>query len=151
MICYRIVRKKYESRPLSGEGARMYGGRWNSKGTEVVYAAESLELAMLEMLVHWTHYSLVPEMVWFRFQLPDSDRVPEPVELPDGWKNPIQYDSVTQQFGDQFVQESRSLYARVPSVLVPTGRNILINPMHVDAGKIQIEVDELDLDPRFVG
>ena len=116
----------------------------------MVYAAETLELAMLELLVHWNHYSLMPEMVWFSIELPEFDTIPAPEYLPTGWNDPMHYHPGTQKFGDQFVMDGNHLFARVPSVIVPTGSNILINPEHELAGEIRIVMQDLDLDPRLV-
>ena len=49
---WRITKTKFASSPLNAEGARLYGGRWNSPGVSVVYFAESISLAVLEVLVH---------------------------------------------------------------------------------------------------
>lgn len=149
MICYRIALRKYADMPLSGEGARLYGGRWNSRGTEVVYAASTLELAMLEMLVHWSHFSLIPEMIWFRFELFGVESTYFPKHLPSGWKDPVRYHQETQKVGDVFITKGADLYIEVPSVVVPTGRNILINPNHELVEKINVEAHSLDLDPRL--
>ena len=51
---WRIVKEKHAGTAFDGEGARLYGGRWNSRGTRVVYTSEALSLAALENLVHLT-------------------------------------------------------------------------------------------------
>ena len=52
VVAWRIFKPKHEATAFTGEGARLYGGRWNSKGTSMVYAASSQSLAALELLVH---------------------------------------------------------------------------------------------------
>ena len=149
MICYRITRIKYADQPLSGEGARRFGGRWNSPGTAVVYAAQSKELAILELLVHWNHYALIPEMVLTAYEISDSLTFSKPEFLPTGWDDPMFYHPQTQKFGDKFVKDHKTLCAIVPSVIVPTSHNIIINPGHPDAEGITIKQSPFQFDPRL--
>jgi len=82
---WRITSQAYAESAFTGEGARLYGNRFNSKGTRVVYAAESLPLALLEILVGCTDYDQLHQYVFFRAELPAA-HVEERArrELPDG-------------------------------------------------------------------
>ena len=138
MDVYRIVRKKY-SKDLSGLGARMFGGRWNSKGVAVVYSAESISLAAFELAVH-TPLTLMPkDLIMMRISLPKIRNMQyvELDNLPKKWDKhpPIKK---TQKMGDEFVQANEALLLRVPSAVIPNEFNYLINPTHTLMAKVKI-------------
>ena len=104
-------------------GAWMQPGRWHSKGTRVIYAAEHTSLAVLETLIHSGGRKLPPRAIT-RIQLPDNLRIESTawLEIPD-----------SQSFGDAWVQEGRSAVLRVPSIAVNRMEsNFLLNPQHPD-------------------
>lgn len=127
MIAWRISRAPYVH--LSGAGARLYGGRWNSRGRPMVYAAETAALAVLEVRVH---LDLPPDL------LPD-DYVLATIDLGDlaieTLEAPPEHPQV---FGDVWLAEERTPILRVPSFIVPESFNLLLNPAHPDAGKMKI-------------
>ncbi len=130
---WRITKTTDQGRAFSGEGARLYGGRWNSKGTAVVYTAATRSLAVLEVLVHVRNatqaglsipYSLIPASMDEHLieELPSSS-------LPSDWRTEPPVDS-TRFIGDAWVASSRTPVLSVPSVIVPEERNFILNPAH---------------------
>lgn len=140
MIAYRIADARHPI--FDGTGAMLRGGRWNSIGQRVIYAAESYAGAMLEILVHANlpvppkHHQVV------RIAIPESVAIEtlSPSALP-GWDA----EDVTKAraFGDEWLREGRTAVLRVPSV-VTDGReyNILINQAHSSARLIEASAPE---------
>lgn len=149
---WRLERKRYARTAFTGEGARLYGGRFNSKGTPVVYAAENLPLALLETLVGLTDYEQLYQYVFYRAEMPE-EMIEDLLEsdLPSGWDaHPPAAPS--QRIGDEWAQSGRSLALRVPSVIVPYSFNYVINPEHPDFEALTIsEAEALPVDDRLVG
>lgn len=139
MRAFRLVRKKYAN-PLSGEGASLSGNRWNSKGTPLIYCADSRALAMAEVAVHLS-LSLLPsdyEMVELEIPRQVSMMQLGLETLPEGW-NSFPHLLQTQQIGDQFVATEKCCVLKVPSAVVPGDFNFLINPHHPHFEKIRIQ------------
>ena len=137
ITAYRITRTKYVATAFDGEGARLYGGRWNSVGTRMTYLAGSRSLATLEVLVHTEDtstlegfYSIIPVTFPEELVLKVAEN-----ELPGEWfsEEPI---AETQIYGDNWVREGRSAILEVPSAVTHEERNFLINPAHPDFGRI---------------
>jgi RES domain-containing protein len=124
--------------PLTGDGARIAGGRWNSPGMPMVYASGHLALAVLEMLVHFNPGELPEMLMAYEIEVPAAA-----VEMLDlsmlapGWRATVER---TRSIGDQWLRERRSLALGVPSVVVPSApeRNILLNPLHKAAQHLTI-------------
>ena len=124
---WRICREPYAD--LRGEGARLFGGRWNSPGRALVYLAEHPALAALEVRVH---LDLPPDL------LPD-DYVLVQVDLPDGSVEKMTaLPANTVAAGDGWIASASSAVLRVPSVLVPNSYNLLLNPRHPHAADARI-------------
>ena len=135
---WRIVRAARASAAFTGEGARIYGGRWNSRGTAVIYVSEHESLAALELLVHLT--PLPPHDRYLSFRLEWDDKLTDhfPVKnLPPHW-NAEPPDFRTMQIGDEWVRAGKSVALAVPSVLSASEVNFLLNPKHRDFKKIKI-------------
>ena len=123
---------------FSGTGSRLYGGRWNSKGVTVAYGSATLSLAALEFLVHADVrlLSAIPlvscDMSW-----PDdlAVEVIAAASLPRDWRNAPPLPALA-GFGDAWVRGGRSAILFVPSAVVPSESNVLLNPNHPDAGQI---------------
>ena len=148
---WRVVKAKYARSAFDGEGARRSGGRFNSRGTAVVYAADSLALALLEVAVHLPSYHGLRGRVAFRLRIPD-DLVETLAEddLPADWRATPPARSA-QLLGDAWVAEARSPVLRVPSVVVPHAHNLVLNPEHADLGRIEIDDPEpVPIAPRPV-
>jgi RES domain-containing protein len=150
MKVYRLSRKKY-SEELSGKGAAMVGGRWNSRGTELIYTAESRALAMAEVAVHLTLATLPEDFVMVEVDIPDNLEISEMKtgELPKNW-NAFPYNLKTQGIGDEFVRSEKSCLLKIPSAVVPGDHNYLLNPKHPDFEKISISaVENFPFDERL--
>ena len=135
---WRIVKRKLLKSAFTGEGARLYGGRWNSPGSAVVYTAESQSLAVLEMLVHLEAAELLSHYVLVEARLPEGP-IPEidRTRLPRNWSaDPPP--ARLRETGDAWIAERRSAVLRVPSVLVSGESNYLLNPAHPDFSKVLI-------------
>ena len=69
---WRIAKRKHAGEAFTGEGAREYGGRWNSPGIPIVYTAEHASLAILEVLVHLGAAQLLPDYVLFQLEFDEA-------------------------------------------------------------------------------
>jgi RES domain-containing protein len=132
---WRITTARFAESAFNGEGARRFGGRWNPKGWEVVYTAESQSLALLELMVQddplRAHYVLIPAQV--PADLPEA-RI-DVGQLPDDWRT-LGARDVLQSMGQAWLQKDQTAVLSVPSAVVPAERNILINPRHPDFARI---------------
>jgi RES domain-containing protein len=138
ITAWRIVKHKNEKTAFSGEGARLYGGRWNSPGTAMVYTAQSQSLAALEMLVHLDSADLLGSYVFFDVVIEDAMiAAVDPTTLPKNWRAEPTPRKL-QALGDAWVAAGTSLALRVPSSLVPAESNYLLNPKHTDFAKVKI-------------
>lgn len=145
----RLYRLGSAAHPVwDGKGAAAHGGRWNPAGIEVIYAAGSLALAMLERLVQRSNLAgtLLVEAV-----VPDDiaieDLMPSP---PLGWRE--LGSPAAMAAGGEWLASRRATLLRVPSALVPREANYLINPLHPDAARILPSSPEpLEWDPRLFG
>jgi RES domain-containing protein len=148
---WRIAKKRHAGSAFDGEGARRFGGRWNSPGTAVIYVAQSRALALLEVLVGLR--SLTPTSSYVLIATTFDDALIDalgPDELPEDWRTSPPPSS-TRRIGDHWVGERRSAVLRVPSVIVPGEFNHVLNPAHPDFGRIAIgEPHELAIDPRLI-
>ncbi len=135
---WRIYKKRLGRTAFTGEGARRFGGRWNSPGHAVIYLAQSQALAALEMLVHMEaadamkHYQMCP--VTF------SEALVEDLDgaiLPANWRKDPPPRKL-RAIGDEWIESGRSLVLRVPSAIVAAEHNFLLNPIHKDFPKIGI-------------
>jgi RES domain-containing protein len=144
MTVYRIT-KRIHARDLTGRGAQLVGGRWNSIGKAMLYTASSRSLALLELLAHST---ILPSgMAMVALQIPTRLRIPifRAADLPSGWDE-VPPTGISQVFGDTFLQRGKSLAISVPSVIVPAEENTLINPFHPRANAIEIlSIEDLSL------
>lgn len=152
MNIWRLCTARYATNPLSGEGARLYGGRWNYPGIPVAYTAGSLALALLELLVH-IDYDLVPsDLVSIEVYVPPSASI-ERVEissLPRNWRAYPAPESL-RKIGSAWAIEKRSLLLEVPSVVVPDERNYLVNPQHPEFTNLKIgHPKPFKFDPRLI-
>ncbi|RVU01926.1 RES domain-containing protein [Mucilaginibacter limnophilus] len=148
MIIYRLSTANYIT-DLSGKGAEIAGGRWNTKGIPVLYTASSRALAVIEVAVHVPLGIIPTNYAMASIQLPDDASIHEIAidALPPTWtKNP--FIKETQQLGDSFIKAGKFLALKVPSASVAGDYNILLNPRHKDFREVQIvktEAFEFDL------
>ncbi len=141
---YRISKEPNPAKAFSGQGAKDWGGRWNSRGIAVVYTAAHRSLAILEVLVHLkggsgTGKAAISAPFYIFTVSFDVELLEElPItSLPTGWDSEPP-SSASQSLGDGWVSAARSPVLAVPSVVVPEEPNYILNPNHADFSEIQI-------------
>jgi len=150
MILYRISNCKY-ARDISGTGAKMFGGRWNSAGTPMHYMAENRALAALEVLVNIDNVSDTSQLCLSIFELSDeSIELCNLNQLPKNWRAyPSSFE--LQKIGDEFVKTNKYLLLRVPSAIIEDEFNFLMNVNHPLAENIKIlEIKPFSFDNRLL-
>jgi len=136
---WRICRAKYAADAFSGGGGLRYGARWHCKGTRIVYTAGSLSLAALEYFVNLAAGPITEPLAAIPAEIPDSVHVVSVgrEELPENWReHPIP--AQTRRVGTEWVEKGQSAVLAVPSVVIPSERNYLLNPAHAEFGKIRV-------------
>lgn len=147
---WRIVKRSRARAAFSGEGARLYGGRWNSAAASIVYAAGSPSLAVLEMIVHLDSSDLLDHYVLFKVGIDESlvARI-ELSDLPRNWRAdppPMKVRAV----GDLWARAGSSAVLQVPGAILPAEHNFLLNPRHPDFSKLFIGTPSpFRFDPRL--
>jgi len=127
MHVWRVCRRPFAD--PSGEGARTYGGRWNSPGRPMVYAAESAALAVLEVRVHLDlDWRVLPDD-YVLMAIDAGDLVAETLA-----ETPVE----PRATGDAWLASGRSALLRAPSFIVPESANVLVNPAHRDAARLAV-------------
>ena len=149
MEVYHIGNKKFANQ-LNGEGAKLHGGRWNSIGTACLYTSESIALCVLEYAANVSLHQLPPFLAITVYSLPDNSWQSFPVtDLPKNWQE-VPAPAETQEWGSHLLQEGKSLALRVPSVIIPSEHNYILNPLHPDFKKVKIkEVLPFTFDSRI--
>lgn len=139
MEVFRLVREKY-ALPLTGKGAALKGGRWNSAGVELIYTAQNRSLAMAEVAVHLTLATLPSDFVMLTLTIPSGLRAQKLMEtdLPENWKK-FPPSGATQEIGDEFVRSNKHCLLYAPSAIVQGDYNVLINPRHKDFSRILVK------------
>ncbi len=148
---WRITAPAYADTAFSGEGARLWGGRWGSPGHRLVYASGSLALATLEVLARANDRRRLRGYLAVSATLAERHlEIVEAATLPTGW-DARPYTAVSQRIGDQWLEAGRSLALRVPSVVVPSEWNVLVNPAHPAFGEVAVGVPiAAPFDPRLL-
>lgn len=138
MRAYRLVKAKHAAEAFNGEGARLYGGRWNAVGTPMVYAAQSRALAAMETLVHTTGADRRIAYVMFEIEIPDALVITfDRNALPPDWQN-LSPPASLQALGSDWQASRLSAALRVPSVMIQEEYCVLLNPEHPDTQAIQV-------------
>ena len=147
---WRIVKERHAATAFSGEGAFLYGGRWNSPGTRAIYTSGTKALAALEILVH-----LNPPVVFryvafhVEFDAALAERIPV-ASLPADWSAQPPPPS-TQLVGDLWARQARSAVLALPSVIIQGEANLLLNPFHPDFKQVTIGAPQpFAFDPRLL-
>lgn len=139
LTVWRLVTRRFADSAFSGEGARLYGGRWNHKGIAMVYTAGSQSLAMLEMLVQdeplRANYMMIPAT------LPDTLDIEhiDPTQLPSDWRDPTTRQQL-RDIGSDWAKRRDSPVLAVPSAVIPAETNYLLNPAHPTFAEIEIGI-----------
>lgn len=132
MTVYRFTKEIY-SHDISGEGAKKWGGRWNSPGLAVIYTSYSISLSLLELLIYQASYEEIVINHMMRIEVPDTfTQTLSPDSLKLNWQHDIDY---CRFIGNEFLQNNKSLILKVPSAVIPDEYNVLINPAHPAFGK----------------
>ena len=134
---WRIVKRKHAKSAFTGEGARLFGGRWNSPGVAIVYTAESQALAALEMLAHLESSELLKDYVAMEVRGDMPFERLEAAALPRRWRSypaPAKLAAI----GDAWAAARRFVALEVPSALIPGEHNFLLNPAHPDFTRLSI-------------
>jgi len=148
MIIYRICNSEFID-DLSGTGAKLYGGRWNSMGLNALYTTENISLAVLEVLVHTKMFKSLPDFSLATIEIPKTI---EPViitneKLKRNWKDDISY---TQFIGNEFLKSLQGVVLKIPSAIIGEENNFLINPKHPEISKLKIvSSKEFEFDKRL--
>lgn len=150
LTVWRLVTARFAKSAFSGEGARLYGGRWNRKGVSLVYSAGTQSLAMLEMLVQ--DEPLRARYVMIEARIPKGmtiDRI-KIEDLPSDWRD-IAAREKLQAIGTQWARKRSAAVLAVPSAVVPAETNYLLNPLHADFRRIKIgKPQKFETDLRLI-
>ena len=134
---------------LSGEGARQYGGRWNSPGLAAVYLGDSLALAAMELLVHLRNVDVLGTYRTLPVYIPEEVVMHvEPGELPLGWESGAR--TTTRAIGDRWLAAGGSVALQTPSAVIAGESNFMLNPAHPDMRRLQAgPLSNFRFDPRL--
>lgn len=149
MIVFRLSKAKFAN-DLSGRGAEIAGGRWNSKGVRMLYCSASRALCTTEIAVHTPLGNIPSDYHIISIKIPDTRILELPAtKLPKDWQA-FPHSLSTQQVGDTFVRQNKFLVLRVPSAVVQGDFNYLVNPAHPDFLKVKIvKTQEFTFDKRL--
>jgi len=150
MRFWRICRRRYAAEAARGEGAFLYGGRWNSRGVRVVYASTSLALAAIETFVNLEPRLQPKDLVSIAGEIPETleiDRVTLDA-LPLRWRKTR--DESLRRFGDEWTRARRTVALLVPAATIPGEWNILLNPAHARFARVRFyEPKAFEFDVRM--
>ena len=147
MIVYRLSKEQYAN-DLSGKGAELVGGRWNSRGNAMLYTSQSIALCVTEIAVHVPLGILPKDYQLIHIEIPDEDLL-EMKRLPKDWQS-FPHSNSTQMIGDKFLKEHKHLVFKVPSAAVQGEFNFLINPRHKNFNQIKIvKLEDFNFDERL--
>ena len=137
MRFWRICRRRFAAEAATGEGARLYGGRWNSRGVRVVYASTSLALAAVETFVNIEPNVQPHDLVSIEGEIPDELEVQRlaPDILPSNWYK--SRDESLRPFGDEWIRAGQTMALLVPSAAIRGEWNLLLNPTHAHFEKVK--------------
>ena len=147
MIVYRLSKGQYAN-DLSGKGAELVGGRWNSRGNAMLYTSQSIALCVTEIAVHVPLGILPKDYQLIHIEIPDEDLL-EMKRLPKDWQS-FPHSNSTQMIGDKFLKEHKHLVFKVPSAAVQGEFNYLVNPKHKNFNHIKIvKIENFNFDERL--
>ncbi|GAB3909715.1 RES family NAD+ phosphorylase [Larkinella knui] len=128
MLVYRIYKSTYFTDPLSAEGARRAGGRWNPKGYPILYTSATPELALLEIVAHLNPV-FIPDFHLLVLDIPDTYQTVTLADLPRDWQNDTHYETLQTHLSNWLTQPD-VLTVSVPSAIVSRSRNYLLHTLH---------------------
>ena len=142
MTVFRCTLLKW-SKDLTGTGAYLHGGRWNSPGTSMLYTAENNVLAAFEIALRIPLEHISKDYVMVPIDLPDTE-----VQTPDLPKTWFKDQKLTRSVGDAFVKANQHLLMKVPSALISDSFNYLINPAHPLIKKVKPQTPKPIIFPK---
>ena len=148
MIIYRLTEGKY-AKSMDGNGAKLYGGRWNSAGIPMLYTTGFISLAVLEVIIRISLEEIPSGFMLLKIEVPDSMEIKtiENKNLKKQWKEDIEY---SRFMGDSFLKENKSAVLKVPSAVIDEEDNYLINTLHPDFKHIKLkDAEPFDFDKRL--
>ncbi len=136
MIVYRITGNKHAG-DITGTGSAMYGGRWNKKGSPVLYTGENKEIALLETVVH-TPPMLVPNLDILTIEIPDESITEIEIDqLPKNWTD-YPAPTVLSEITEKWIQEGKTVALKVPSCIIHSTHNFILNCRHSEYSKVKV-------------
>ena len=150
LTVWRITREKYLDEAFTGEGAKMWGGRWNPAGQPAVYCAENLSLAILELIVHLDSDVDINNFVAIPASFNEkSVKTLTASQLPETW-NYLPIGPASMVVGKKWLDEKKCMVLKVPSTIVPIENNFIINPLHLDFSRLEVGAPQkIRIDPRI--
>jgi RES domain-containing protein len=146
---FRIVKRRHAKNAFNGDGARLAGGRWNSLGQRAVYLSSTLSLAAMEIFVHLGDDAARLEYVYFDVEIPASVSILSLARKPKGWRNEPPTEA-SMRVGDRWLRGNSSALLEVPSAIIPSETNLILNPSHPDASKLKTGAARVfQFDPRM--
>ena len=148
---WRIFKPKHAAAAFTGEGAKRFGGRWNSTGTAMVYCAGSASLAALEMLVHLHAHQVLESYSLCEVRFDDSlvESI-DPADLPKNWRSDPA-PAELKRIGDEWVRSESSAVLCVPNAILDIESNYLLSPAHPQFSRIDIgPSNPFQFDPRLL-
>ena len=147
MIVYRFANAKY-AEDISGEGAKLWGGRWNNTGIPVLYTSEHISLGLLEVVANGAALHELKNIRLVKIEIPDIAPVHEIkiAQLKKEWWTDYE---LTQWIGSEILQARKHLVIKCPSAIVPEEYNILCNPLHEDFHTVQAHIADFRFDERL--
>ena len=152
MRVFRAFERKHEATAFSGDGARLYGGRWNSVGKAVVYTSTAFSLALLEIMVNTSSARIPADMVYAPIDIPDEvgREALDVAVLPQNWFEPPA-PLECQRAGDAWIERGQTVALIVPSAVARIESNVLLNPAHHDFARLVIGgVEAMAIDSRLI-
>ena len=148
MIVYRVGKTKHAN-DLSGEGAKINGGRWNHKNQPCVYTSESRALSLLEYTVNVNIEEIPRALSITTIEISDSEILKLNMALlPGDWKN-VPASSSTKDFGTQLLKKSEKSVIKIPSSILEEEFNYILNPLHKNNAFKILEIKDLVYDVRI--
>jgi RES domain-containing protein len=148
MIIYRLAIEKF-SRDISGTGAKLMGGRWNTPGLPVLYTTENISLSVLEILVNAERQFIPHTYQLLKLNISDNSiyTTIAKEKLKAEWKDDFEY---TQWIGSEFLRQKTAVMLKVPSAVIDEENNFLFNPEHPDFKKLKIlSINNFQFDKRL--
>lgn len=136
MKVYRITGKRH-AKDIGGTGSALHGGRWNKKGSPVLYTGESKEIALLETIAH-TPPAIIPSLDLLTFDLPDDSIITIKIkDLPDNWTH-YPAPSILAEIAENWINSNKSIALSVPSCIIHSSRNYILNCRHPEYSKVKL-------------